>query len=847
MHAAVEQVQTPLFRRHTRRPRLTRLLDESRAQAIVVTAPAGYGKTTLVMEWLQGGGDAVWYRATNASADLAAFSAGLADVMTPFVPGAGDRLKQRLRVADTPERAARPLAELLAEDIASWPTDALLVIDDYHLVADSAPVEEFFDWLLTLAPQLRVLVTSRRVPRWASARRILYGEITEIGREQLAMTADEARRLLSDRPPDSVRALVSQAEGWPALIGLAALTASHEIPAERVSEALYRYFADEVVRAEAKDVERFMLLASVPNVVDVRIAKEVLEIEEPQRIIETLVTDGLLHRAEGQHRFHPLLRGFLRRRFQAEEPESYRKLLLCTAVDSRRFHRWDEAFSLAQEANETSLQIGVLQDAADDLLCSGRIETLERWLDACASDALDHPGAAIIRAEVLIRQGRFAEASSIAEDVGARLSRTDDLAARAANVSGLSRYLSSDVERARSYYERANDLARLTEDKKDALWGAFISTVDDDIDLAQRYLDALEELSADLNVRLRVATGRQVVGSHSGTLRGIWALISPMVAVAPHASDPVVKSNFIAQAGYVALARTDYLTSIQLSTEALEMSQALGHDFAIASCLAYRAASEIGCRELEAARKDLREMSLVRATLEDPYLQTEYALMQVRLALAEGNLVRAQMFVEAASRGTPDRATRGERLGISSIVLAALGECARSAAAADQAMEVTRSVEAQYYSRFGRFIAGTVSAKESSASHLGQLVSDAAADGFLEAFVVAYRAHPMLLRLAASQDADLVGALIERTHDQALARRTGADIGVSTSEAQTSLLTPREEEVLALLGQGLSNAEIAKRLFITKSTAKVHVHNVLRKLGVRTRLQAAMVAKTRDS
>ena len=76
----------------------------------MITAPVGYGKTMLATEWLQGRERVVWYRATSASADVAAFSAGLADVMAELLPGIGERLKQRLRVSDTPERAARPLA-----------------------------------------------------------------------------------------------------------------------------------------------------------------------------------------------------------------------------------------------------------------------------------------------------------------------------------------------------------------------------------------------------------------------------------------------------------------------------------------------------------------------------------------------------------------------------------------------------------------------------------------------------------------------------------------------------------------------------------------------------------------
>ena len=232
---ALRESYPPLFRRHARRPRLTRLLDASTAQTILVTAPAGYGKTTLAAEWVQGRDDVIWYRATSGSADVAAFSAGLADVMAPLVPNVGDRLKQRLRVADTPERAARPLAEIVSEDLETWPASALLIIDDYHLVTDSEPVEEFMDWLLMLTPSLHVLVTTRRRPKWASARRILYGELTEIYRAQLAMTTEEAALVLDNRSSEEVQALVQQAEGWPALIGLAALSATHEIPTERVS------------------------------------------------------------------------------------------------------------------------------------------------------------------------------------------------------------------------------------------------------------------------------------------------------------------------------------------------------------------------------------------------------------------------------------------------------------------------------------------------------------------------------------------------------------------------------------------------------------------------------------
>jgi DNA-binding NarL/FixJ family response regulator len=56
-------------------------------------------------------------------------------------------------------------------------------------------------------------------------------------------------------------------------------------------------------------------------------------------------------------------------------------------------------------------------------------------------------------------------------------------------------------------------------------------------------------------------------------------------------------------------------------------------------------------------------------------------------------------------------------------------------------------------------------------------------------------------------------------------------------------LTSREREVLRLLGEGLSNARIARRLEISEATVKTHVSNILGKLGVESRLQAALAAR----
>lgn len=85
-----------------------------------------------------------------------------------------------------------------------------------------------------------------------------------------------------------------------------------------------------------------------------------------------------------------------------------------------------------------------------------------------------------------------------------------------------------------------------------------------------------------------------------------------------------------------------------------------------------------------------------------------------------------------------------------------------------------------------------------------------------------------LERLGAPREADEAAALLRR-------------LGVRgrTGPKDRGLLTRRELEVLRLLAEGLTNAEIAARLYISTKTAGHHVSNVLAKLGARTRGEAA--------
>ncbi len=69
-----------------------------------------------------------------------------------------------------------------------------------------------------------------------------------------------------------------------------------------------------------------------------------------------------------------------------------------------------------------------------------------------------------------------------------------------------------------------------------------------------------------------------------------------------------------------------------------------------------------------------------------------------------------------------------------------------------------------------------------------------------------------------------------------------AEIGTETkpSEEETPVLSPRETEILELIAQGLTDKEIAEKLFISLNTAKTHLKNILAKLHLKSRVQAAV-------
>ena len=216
----------------------------------MLVAGAGYGKTTLAEQWAAQKAQVAWVRAKRSSADVAVLARQVAAAAAEILPGSDHRLSERLNATADPADELDVLVDLLSQDMADWPDDAWIIIDDYHLLKESATAEAFVEGIVQQSP-VQVLIATRDRPTWVSTRAVLYGEVLEIGQSMLAMSEDEVEEMLAGAHDGISSGLLALAGGWPAVIGLASLTTTRSrsrlrassFPSSSTSSSLTRSIA----------------------------------------------------------------------------------------------------------------------------------------------------------------------------------------------------------------------------------------------------------------------------------------------------------------------------------------------------------------------------------------------------------------------------------------------------------------------------------------------------------------------------------------------------------------------------------------------------------------------------
>jgi DNA-binding CsgD family transcriptional regulator/tetratricopeptide (TPR) repeat protein len=819
-------------RRIIERPRLTRLLDTGQGRIKMLVAPAGYGKTTLVRQWLVGK-TATWYTATQASTDVAALAAGLRGAVAVLVPGSGEALMERLPVTLLPEEEPEVLAGMLAGDLAAWPADAWLVFDDYQAIAGTSPAERFVEGLLLGAPLNLILMTRHR-PAWASSRRILYGEVFELDRGSLAMTDAEARDLLSGSGRDAAE-LVELAQGWPAVLGLAALSSSPP-PELTATPHLYGFFAEEIYQRIDPAVRRALCELALYGAAGRRVALQLLRPDEAERVILAGVNSGFLtEAADGLLDMHPLLRTFLERKLAEGDPKTMRKIVGRAAGSLIRNELWDEAFELIQRFSATERLPELIEAAMEGLLASGRTSTLRAWADAGAEDA---PVVRLAGAELAFREGRYYEAETLARLAASDV--MDESAARAYVVAGRAAHAASREEEASALYQRA--LASTADPvlKRVAAYGELAAAIELERGDAPELLEALARSdSLGPDDRVVLAGRRLYLETHFGMPVSLEDAAAARQLLG-HVRDPMRRASFRNIYGHTLAASGYFDEASAVIEEQLEDADHSRLEFVVPYCYTARAIVHTGRREYVLAEETLDEAEQRALRSGD---QTAFHIawaVRNRLYISQGAFELA-LTRELSPHAAVTKCLHAELLASQALALAGTSRPDRVRVMAVEAEKESIGIETAITAGCAlAVLALRQGFAEEGLQRARTALSRATESRMIEAFVVAYRGFPELV-VSLLQDRD--------AHDD-LSRvllRVGDDSIVTSSErsdAERSVqsLSRREKEVLALLAQGMSNAEIGHVLFISPVTVKVHVRHIFEKLGVRTRAAAVLRA-----
>jgi ATP/maltotriose-dependent transcriptional regulator MalT len=818
------------------RPRLFTLLDESDARIRTLVASAGYGKTTLAEQWIERNGRrGAWYTARSASTDVASLALGIARSSASIVQGCDARLREHLRVLADPAEDVTVLAEILAEDLERWPESAWLVIDDYHELAEEPRAERFIETLAS-ASSIELLIASRQRPSWVSTKMILYGDVLELNQTALAMDGTEAAEVMAGRSAPSASGIVSLANGWPAVIGLASVSSAEpRADFDQMPESLYRYFAEEVFAALGRDVQAGLTTLAVAPVLDRQLAVTLLGREAAERACSAALDVGVVVERGPELELHPLARSFL-----ADwggqlglEPAPGSTEACLEHYRARR--DWDAAFELLASRGPAGELEALLGSALDELLETARLSTVQRWCELAATSGVDAPIFAVASAEVALRHGRHVEAMAHAEVAAAR---DPGLAFRALSLAGRAAHLSSREERALDLYRQAEYVAADDAERRDAMWGQLACLIDLEHADAEALLELLSESVSLARPRdyVRAAVLRVYLQLRLGSLDLDEADTAQQLLAA--VNDPHVVLSFLSGYGTALALSARYSEADAVAGELLRTADHHRYTFAVPHGLSVSAMASSGLREWQTAEERARE-ALTRATaMRDVHVVLLSTSILLRLYAQQGRYREALRLPFSCRGALP--ASIGELNGSRALVLACAGRF-REALELVRSSPATRAVEPVVLASAVEAIVATKSGSADAVERVRHLERIAFEVGAVDLLVVSYRACPELLTvLLHANGGGHVESLLRQVGDVDLALAAGRPIADAAD--RTALLSPREREVYELLETGLTNRQIAKLLFIEPSTVKVHAQHIYEKTGVHSRKALAVLA-----
>jgi LuxR family maltose regulon positive regulatory protein len=259
------------------RPRLIEQLNEGLnpgRKLTLISAPAGFGKTTLISDWAAGCECSItWLSLDEGDNDPYRFLTYLIAALQTITPKIGQGLMAALQSPQPPTTEA--ILTNLLNEITTISDSFILVLDDYQMI-DSQPVDQALVYLVEhLPPQMHLVIASREDPHLPLARYRARGQLTELRAADLRFSSSEAAEFLNqvmglNLPAEDVTALETRTEGWIAGLQLAALSMQgHQDTTSFIKSFtgshhfVLDYLIEEVLHQQPEDIQIFLLRTSI--------------------------------------------------------------------------------------------------------------------------------------------------------------------------------------------------------------------------------------------------------------------------------------------------------------------------------------------------------------------------------------------------------------------------------------------------------------------------------------------------------------------------------------------------------------------------------------------------------
>jgi len=873
------------------RPRLIHQLNESLQRKLtLISAPAGFGKTTLISEWSAGCGCPVAWLAldeedNDPSRFFAYFAAALQTIFTDIGKGELDLLKS------AQSAPTESVLTALLNEITAIGDNFILVLDDYHAI-DSKAVDKAIIFLLKyLPPNMHLVITTREDPNLPLARLRARGQLNELRVADLRFTPSETAEFLNQvmglsLSEEDILALENRTEGWIAGLQLAALALQGTVSTQGQEDStrfiqsftgshrfVMDYLVEEVLHQQSEDVKNFLLRTSILDrlcgpLCDAVLAGSSNSVQgmDGQATLEYLEQANLfivpLDNERRWYRYHHLFADLLRKRLQQQSQKSSVSSTNDDASSVAELHRrasiWYEengleieAFEHAAAANDIERAERLMAGKGMPLQFRGAMVPVLNWLASLPKADLDaRPALWVTYASALTMVGqpvnkieemlKAAEAAlDAATPQGSELNEnTRDLSGQIASIRAMLAIPQNQVatmiaqsRRALEYLHPDNLPVRTT-----ATWtlGYAYQLQGDRVAASRTYTDAIAISQASGNIMILLGA-TTCLGQVQESENKLNLAAETYRRVLQLAGDPPLPGACEAHLG---LARIFYQwndldAARRHGQQSLQLARQLENVDTPAASWALLARVKLVRGDAASASVLLAEAEQFLKQHHSAHRMPEVAAIQVLTLLHYEDFKSAAELAEKHSL-LISQARVHLKNGDPSSALAVLEPLrweSETKSWQDQRLKamVLQSLVLQAHGQ-----------KEQAVQVLAEALALAEPGGFIRIFI---------------DEGPPMAALLQETAKQGIASNYVRQIleafgQVETKTSVTKLLieplTERELEVLKLLGTYLKGPEIARQLMVSLNTMRTHTKNIYNKLGVNNRQAAVRRAQELD-